>query len=150
MESSKTDFNTLRILFFSLLAGMMFFGLVVTYLLSIDESGPSYLLGPDSDLIAVGAYVLIMIGFSRFIDTMWKRQISTVLRVQRPAFTHYRTNVIIRLAILEGAGLLTIVFVLITNNPLLFVATALVLMALWLAKPTEEEFRERYDTTVTG
>lgn len=149
MESNNAgQFNALKIIFFALLAGMFLFALITTYLISQNESGPSFFLGPDSDLLALGGYVLAMIFFSRFIDGMWKKQIPTVLRVQRPAFDHYRTNVIIRLAILEGAGLLTIVLALVTNNSLLFLATALVGMAFWLARPSEEEFTERYDVRV--
>lgn len=146
MESNNTgQFITLRIIFYALLAGMFLFALVTTYLISQNDSGPSYFLGPESDLFALGGYVLAMIFLSRFIDGMWKKQVPTVLRVQRPAFNHYRTNVIIRLAILEGAGFLTIVLALVTNNSLLFLATALVGMAFWLARPSVEEFTERYD-----
>lgn len=145
MESNNNDFKALNIIFFALLAGQLLFAIVVVYLNGQQEAETSYLLGPETDPMAVGAYVLAMVFFSRFIDSMWKKQISTVLRVQRPAFAHYRTNVIIRLAILEGASLLTIVFAMVTNNSTLFLCTAFVLAAFWMARPTVEEFTERYD-----
>lgn len=145
MGSNSADFKTLNIIFFALLAGQLLFAAVVVYLVGGQRADAEYLLGPQTDLMAVTAYVLAMVFVSRFIDSMWQRQIATVLRVRRPAFAHYRTNVIVRLAILEGASLLTIVFALVTRNMTLLIATAFVLAAFWMARPTVEEFNERYD-----
>lgn len=144
MESNKQDINSIKVLFFALLAGQLLFAAVVIFLLKDTESGPNYMLGPDLDLYAFGAYALAMIFLSRFIDGMWVKQIPTVKRVQRSETGHYRTNVIIRLAILEGAGLFSIVLTMVTINVYLFIVTAVLLAAFWFAQPTEEEFAERY------
>lgn len=120
----------------------------VIFLLAEEGGEASYIFGENQDIIVAGVYVAGMIFMSRFMDAMWVKQIPTMKRVERPALGHYRTNLILRLAILEGAGLLTIVLAMVTRNAMLFLATALGLMAFWLARPTEEEFRERYDEAV--
>ncbi|MEM6771320.1 MAG: hypothetical protein AAF597_12125 [Bacteroidota bacterium] len=146
MVSNNRDFRSLQVLFYAMLIGQLLFMLVVIFLVQNGEMGErSHIFGENEDLIIAGVYVMVMIGLSRFIDGMWKKQIPTVQRVNRSAFGHYRNTVILRLAILEGAGLLTIVLALVTSNPTLFLATALGLMAFWLARPAEEEFTERYD-----
>ena len=148
MASSKPDLSGVRLIFYALLAGQLLFAAVVIFLLSQQEEEARYLLGPGMDLPVIAAYALAMVFLSRFIDGMWKKQIPNVLRFKRPALGHYRNNVIVRLAILEGAGLLTIVMAFVTRNPQLLIATLFVLGAFWLARPREEEMRERYGSQV--
>lgn len=148
MVSSNRDFRQLQVLFFAMVIGQLLFMAVVIFLLWEDGLEPSYLLSRTQDLMIAGAYVAGMIFVSRFIDGMWKKQIATMKRLQRSSFGHYRSTVILRLAILEGAGLLTIILAMVTRNPMLFLATALGLMAFWTAQPKEAEFTERYDETL--
>ena len=136
----------MRIIFFALLAGVLLFCAVTVFLITRDGGEVQTLLGSTTnDLLAMGGYVLAMIFLSRFIDGMWQKQIPTVLKVGRSPLSHYRSNVIIRLALLEGGALLTVVMALVTRNPQLLIATALAVGAMWLAQPKEEEFLERYD-----
>lgn len=150
MVSTNRDFKSLQVLFFAFLIGQLIFMATVTFLLMEEGGETSYIFGENQDLIVAGVYVAGMIFMSRFMDAMWQKQIPTMKRVERPALGHYRSNVILRLAILEGAGLLTIVLALVTRNPNLFLATALGLMAFWLARPTEQEFTDRYDEVLPG
>ena len=145
MVSNNRDFRQLQVLFYAMLIGQLIFMAVITYLLWEDGGEPAYLLGENRDLMAAGAYMAAVIFIARFIDGMWKKQIATMQRLERPGFGHYRSTVILRLAILEGAGLLTVILAFTTRNPILLLATALGLMAFWSARPTEEEFTQRYD-----
>ncbi len=149
MVSTNRDFRQLQVLFFAMVIGQLLFMAVVIFLLWEGGLAPSYLLGEYEDLMIAGAYVAGMIFMSRFIDSMWKKQIATMQRLQRSSFGHYRSTVILRLAILEGAGLLTIILAMVTRNPVLFLATALGLMAFWTAQPREQEFTDRYDKTLS-
>ena len=150
MVSTNREFRQLQVLFFAMLIGQLIFMAVITYLLWEDGGEPAYLLGESRDVMAAGAYMAAVIFIARFIDGMWKKQIATMQRLERPSFGHYRSTVILRLAILEGAGLLTVILAFTTRNPILLLATALGLMAFWSARPTEEEFQERYDETLPG
>lgn len=144
MVSSEPDFRSLQVLFYAFLTGLLIFMFVIIFLILEAPGVEQYLLGPGKDLLLTGLYALTTIAISRFIDRMRQRQIPAMQRVAHPDFAHYRSTVILRLALLEGAGLLTILLAFVTRNLQLFTVTALVLMAFWLARPREEEFRERY------
>lgn len=149
MELSKENFRALGIIFYALLAGMLLYAAITVFLISSREYPPEPLLGtPMNDLLCMGGYVMAMIFFARFIDGMWQKQIPTVLRMKRSGLAHYRANVIIRLAIIEGGGLFSVTFALLSGNLALLLVTLLAAGAMWLVRPTEEEFLERYDETL--
>lgn len=150
MESNKENFKSLNIIFYALMAGLLFYAAIVAFLIFTDKQETMSFFGsPTNDLLAVGGYMLAMVFFSRFIDGMWQKQIPTVLKVERSPMAHYRSNVIIRLALIEGGGLFSVTFALITQNPQLLLITFLAIGAMWLARPTEEELLERYDERVS-
>ncbi|MBC6996367.1 hypothetical protein QWY85_20130 [Neolewinella lacunae] len=144
MELNKDDFQALNVIFLALVTGQVLFAGVVYYLLQDPEAVPDYILGPNQDLYLVLAYGLATVFASRFLDQMRVKSIPTLQNIAGDAFAHYRSSVILRLAVLEGGTLLVITMALITHNGQLLFLVLPLLFAFYLAKPSAEEFAARY------
>lgn len=142
----NNDFQALSIIAFSLILGLALFAGVVYYLISTSGVAPAPLVGEQIDLPLVGGFALVCVFMSRFISNKLIDQVSQERRREfSSAFSHYRSAIIVRLALLEGPGLLACVFAMLTNNYTLLLITLFMLAMMWLSRPTETEFRERFD-----
>ncbi len=118
--------------------------MVVFYLLREPGTEPQYLLGANPDLYVLLAYGLATVFAARFLDHLRLKSIPLLEKLSGDAFAHYRTSVILRLAVLEGGTLLVITMALITNNIQVLFLIFPLLFAFYLAKPSAEEFAARY------
>ena len=133
----------LRAVFYAMLAGQLFFLAVSYYITSQEGFTGQPVIGVSQDLIGVAVYGLIAIAISRFMDRARQKAMPNV-RDDAAVGAHYTSTVILRLAILEGAALFAIVFFLLSGNSALLVVYAILLAAFWMAKPSGEEYRDRY------
>jgi len=153
MESTRgtdEEFRKLDIIFYALIMGQLLFAIVVVYLifsgpLVMQQAAP--LLGEQTDLMLVAAYALGMIFMSRFMNSTRSKSISAARKSGLNLFGHYRSTVIIRLALLEGAALFIIVLTLVTANPQLLLLLLPLWYAFYISRPSKEEFREAYDVS---
>ena len=145
MESSNAgDFRALTIVAFALMTGLALFIVVVYFLVSSgSQVSTQTLLGPGKNLLLVSAIGLTSLSGSRFLAG---KVLAGVPREQRKDFgtalVGYRAGVILRLAMLEGAGFLACVFALLTGDLKLLLVAGFMLAMMWLVRPTETEFAE--------
>lgn len=145
MESTKSaDFQPLRIVAFALMAGLALFAAVVTYLItSGSQVGSEAIISPQADILLVAGFGLLCLTMSRFLSGRILENTSREQRQDYPtAIGTYRTALILRLALLEGPGLLACVFALVTGNTTLLLVTLFMLAMMWVARPSETEFAE--------
>jgi hypothetical protein len=145
MESTKTaDFRALAIIAFSLMMGLALFAAVVTYLItSGSQVGSEAIISPQLDILLVAGFGLMCLTMSRFLSSKILQDTPRVERQDYPnAIGRYRAALIVRLALLEGPGLLACVFALVTGNLNILLITIFMLAMMWLARPSETEFAE--------
>ena len=145
MESTRTeDFQQLRIVTFALMVGLTLFAAVVTYLITSDsQMGSEAIISPQGDVLLVAGFGLLCLTMSRFLSARLLKQTTPEKRKEYlTAIGFYRAALIVRLALLEGAGLLASVFALVTGNLNLLLVTVFLLAMMWLARPSETEFVE--------
>jgi hypothetical protein len=145
MESTKSaDFRALTIIALALMTGLTLFAAVVTYLItsgSIVE--PEAIISPQLDILLVAGFGLMCLTMSRFLSSKILQDTPREQRQDYPtAIGRYRAALIVRLALLEGPGLLACVFALVTGNLNLLLITIFLLAMMWLARPSETEFAE--------
>jgi len=145
MESTKSaDFRALTIIALALVTGLTLFAAVVTYLItsgSIVE--PEAIISPQLDILLVAGFGLMCLTMSRFLSSKILQDTPREQRQDYPtAIGRYRAALIVRLALLEGPGLLACVFALVTGNLNLLLITIFLLAMMWLARPSETEFAE--------
>ncbi|MEM1357887.1 MAG: hypothetical protein AAGF89_06800 [Bacteroidota bacterium] len=143
------DIQQLSIITVALMIGLVLFAGVVYYLISSAEAVPGTFIDEQLDLPLVGGFALICITMSRFLSNKLIDQVPRERKQDyNAAFGHYRSAVILRLALLEGPGLFACVIAMVTNNHLFLFVTLFLLAMMWLSRPTATEFRERFDVRV--
>jgi len=141
---SQPDFiKQLNIIWLALIAGLvMFMGVVYVVLIPQTTSTPM-----DATVYYIIAVVLATLGMisSTF---MYKIQVRSAAQLVNPVperlMAHYQTALLIKLALLEGPGLFTVVAGLLTQQPLFAALTAGILALMIIAKPSELQFREDF------
>ncbi len=145
MESNNADeFKSLSIITYALMAGLTLFALVTYYLNTSGEPiGSGAFVSPTMDLLIVGGVGLTCLTMSRIVSGKLLGNFPQEERRDfQSAIGGYRSAIIVRLALLEGAGLLACVFALVTGNLNLLLITGFMVMMMWLGRPTETEFAE--------
>jgi len=145
MESTKSeDFRALTIIGIALMTGLILFAAVVTYLITSDPTmGSEAIISPQGDILLVAGFGLMCLTMSRFLSSKILQDTPSEQRQDYPtAIGRYRAALIVRLALLEGPGLLACVFALVTGNLNLLLITIFLLAMMWLARPSETEFAE--------
>jgi len=145
MESTKTaDLQALTIIASALMAGLALFGGIVYYLISSGSAtGSEAIVSPQTDLLIVGGLGMMCLMMSRFVSGKLLESTTEEQKRDYPiAIAQYRSAKIVRLALLEGPGLLACVFALVTGNSSLLLITGFMLVMMWSAKPSEAEFLE--------
>lgn len=145
MESnSADDFKSLNVLAYALMGGLLAFTCVVYFLNTSGEGvGSGAIINPTTDLLLVGGFGLMCLTMSRIVSGKLLQNYPQAKRQSyQSAINGYRSGIIIRLAMLEGAGLMACIFALITGNLNLLLIASFMLMMMWLGKPSETEFAE--------
>jgi hypothetical protein len=107
------------------------------------QAGSEAIISPQGDILLVAGFGLLCLTMSRFLSGKLLGGVTHEERQDYPtAIGRYRTALILRLALLEGPGLLACVFALVTGNLNLLFVTVFMVAMMWLARPSETEFAE--------
>jgi hypothetical protein len=144
MESNKTaDLNALNVITYSLMAGLILFGAIVYYQVSSGSAaGSEAIISPQTDLLLVGGFGAVCLLMSRFLSGKLLSAGGDNKPEYPAAMARYRSAKIIRLALLEGPGLMACVFALVTGNLNLLLIAGFMVGMMWLARPSAAEFSE--------
>jgi len=145
MESTKTtDLQSLTIIAYALMAGLALFTGIVYYLVSSgNQVGVGAIVSPQTDLLIVGGFGMMCLVMSRILSGKLLESTSEEQKREYPeAIAQYRSAKIMRLALLEGPGLMATVFALVTGNTSLLLIAGFMLIMMWSARPSETEFSE--------
>lgn len=135
-QTSKDYFRTLEILHAALIAGQVFFGLIVSFLII---SGNADVGSADLSMVfsyIVPPFVLIGLFGSNYIykTRLAKLRSSNDLKYK---MANYRVALIIRYAFLEGPILFSIIVTLLTGNLLFLVFAGLLLSFMIYLRPVK-------------
>ena len=143
--STQNDFKANYILYYALIAGQVLLVLVISYLMMDSEitfnwdiSNPFHLIAPILMLSCISMSSLL------FTKKMEEAKSLTGLSSK---LEHYRSAIILRSALLEGANLICIIFYFLEQNYFFLVLFFIGLGAFLLIRPSEEMFREKYRLT---
>ncbi len=135
--TSKSYFRQLNVLFFAFVAGQLLLAAVFFFLIKNQEAGP------DSSSVNVFMIVVSILLFNAFIVShfLYKRQVERLKKydtlVQK--MTGYRSVLIIRLAIVETATIVSLIAFYLTGEQV-FLGTAGIALAYFLfLKPVKEK-----------
>ena len=143
MTQQPTTFKTVQILFYALLGGQLFFGLVIFFLMKNDLADRS-VESPYHIIIPMA--VVLGIAASRMI---WQKQKGGIpLKASaKEKIEHYRRALVMRAAIAEGANLIALLFTFsfATIPYLLWFGLGIATFAL--LRPTLDGFSQEYQLT---
>ncbi|TXF89370.1 hypothetical protein FUA23_10400 [Neolewinella aurantiaca] len=145
MESTNdSDLGQLTIIAYALMAGLGLFAGVVYYLhTSGSQVGSGAIVSETTDLLIVGGIGLMCLTMSRIVSTKVLAAFPEEKRADSDAALNgYRSAVIVRLALLEGAGFVACVFALITGNLNLLLISGFMLVMMWTKRPSATEFAQ--------
>lgn len=145
MVSNKPDdFKSLNVLAFALMSGLLLFVVTVVYLsYPSPQAGPGVIISPTMDLLLVACIGLMSITLSRVVSSNFLENFPLEKRADyQTALGCYRSGILLRLALLEFAGFLASAFALITGNLSLLMVAGLMLVMMWLGRPSEAEFAQ--------
>lgn len=130
-QNSAVFFKSLKVIFFALLAGQIFFGSVALFITTINEGG----FIESSEIGAYKNYIIFIVTFiaiSAFSAGffVFKRRLNSVNNITALSekITAYRAALIIRYAIIECASFLAIVAFILTGVILLLAIAALIIV----------------------
>ena len=137
-SNPKENFKINFIIYFALLAGLIFFALLAYYFPNRQE------VDPNESLLNILTYIVptfavIEIFLLRFMYSKHIQQIQSNATLFEK-IGKYRTSKIISWALLEGAGLFSIVAFIITQSEFFLIVFFVILGAFILSKPSIEEF----------
>ncbi len=143
--STQNDFKANYIIYYALVAGQVLIALVVSYLLigseitfDWDMSNPFHLIAP--------IFILSCISMSSFLFTKKMEEAKSITGLF-PKLEHYRSAIILRSAIMEGANLVCIMIFFLEQNYFFLLLFSIGLGVFLLVRPSEEMFREKYRLT---
>ncbi|HSD63015.1 MAG TPA: hypothetical protein VLB50_04425 [Ignavibacteriaceae bacterium] len=138
-------FRQIRIIFFALIAGQLFYCIVALYL-----TGNDFILTENDYGAFIGFIVPIIIVILVLASKyLYKRLISAQVKEASlyDKIISYRTNNIIKFALLEAANLLSITFYLLTGD-FLYIGLFLIILALnFIYFPGKEKFMTDFELT---
>lgn len=139
------DFKRSYILYYALIAGQVLIALIISYLMigseitfSWDMSNPFHLTAP--------ILMLSCISMSSLLFTKKMEEAKSITGLF-PKLEHYRSAIILRSALLEGANLICIIFYFLELNYFFLLLFFIGLGAFLLIRPSEDMFKEKYRLT---
>lgn len=140
MNDNLSIYQQLNIIFAALLGGMVMFFVVVFFLI------PPIVAPENADAFKIFNFltplvVLLLIPAGYFIyNTLMKK--AHHLTDEAEKWTIYRTAVIARLAVFEGAAFFSLVTYMLSSNQQNLLFFAIVLIVFFINKPSEARFAE--------
>ncbi|MBC7487115.1 MAG: hypothetical protein H7282_10235 [Cytophagaceae bacterium] len=136
--------KSMNIVWIAMIGGLVSFGLV-TYVALIPIQSP--LQGIDPLVFYVLAVVLALGGMMGS-TILYKIQVRAASQVNSPSkerlMSFYMSAFILKMALLEGPGLFSVIAGLLTHQVLFLSITAGILLLMIIAKPTELQFRQDF------
>jgi len=143
--SKGNDFKGNYIIYYSLVTGQVLIAFVMSYLLMGNEitfswemDNPLYLIAP--------ILMLSCISVSSFLFTKKMEEAKRVKGFSKK-LSHYRSSIILRSGLLEGANLTCIIFYFWESNYFFLFLFFVGFCAFLLVRPSEDNFREKYRLT---
>lgn len=143
--STANEFKGNYIIYYALVAGQVLIALVLSYLMMGNEisfswktESPLYLIAP---ILMLGC-----ISFGSFLFIKRMEEAKTVKGLSNK-LEHYRSSIILRSGLLEGANLVCIIFYFLEQNYFFLFLFFLGLGAFLLVRPSADNFREKYRLT---
>ncbi len=144
--STQNEFKSIYIFYYALLAGQVLIALVISYLMIGSEisfgwemSSPFYLIAP---VLMLGSITVSSILFSKRID-----EAKSIRGGLHSKLEHYRSSIILRSGLLEGANLVCIIFYYLEQNYFFLLLFFIGFGVFLLVRPSEEMFKEKYRLT---
>lgn len=139
----KAFLRVIRIIYFAILTGLLIFFLVVLF---ISNETLSFKVDVKDPLTFAVLITVIIIPAGTILSNKFfkKYKPNSTLKEKLP---FYNMGIIIGLACCEGAGMLSVVCLLITSNLYFAIFTAIALSAMMLYFPTPEKIGEALDLT---
>ncbi len=144
--STQNDFKSNYILYYALIAGQVLIALTLSYLMIGSEitfgwemSSPFYLIAP---ILMLGCITMSYILFSKRMEEAKSIKGGLFSKLE-----HYRSSIILRSGLLEGANLICIIFYYLEQNYFFLLLFFIGFSVFLLVRPSEEMFREKYKLT---
>lgn len=136
-QTSKEYFKTLQIIYYSLIAGQVFFGLVSVIINQMINLNSGLEILKDIFLYIVPVIIIsgLLVGRRLFKNNM-KTASSRAGLIEKMA--DYRASCILKYALLEGPSFLAIIIFLVTGDILFLGMTGLIIAIFLTMKPTKE------------
>lgn len=141
----KNFFQTLNIIFIALLSGQTIYFLIGLFMI---RSGNFEGFGGSNTIFMFITPVVVLssIVASKFIYAKQVTEFDKSLPIEIKMVS-YRTASIIRLALLEGANIFTISFMIITSNYFFAALFVVVITLFFFNRPTKEKFIMEYEVS---
>lgn len=135
---SKSGFKAIKFIYFAIAFGLISFAVVSYFVISktIETTNESLL---NVFTFIVPSFTVIMIFISRLIFNKLTQQNDSLHSLEQKLMK-YRTAKIISWALIESAGLLSVVAFILTKSSLFLIVFIVVIAAFVLSKPAIEEF----------
>ncbi|HEY9113414.1 MAG TPA: hypothetical protein VIN10_01860 [Bacteroidales bacterium] len=136
--TSKAYFKALTIMYFALIAGLVFFGIVALFLV---QSGQISDTGDELRNIFLFVAPLFLVGGVFGSTIMFKKGLVEAKNKTEllEKLNFYRSALIVRYALLEGPAFFTTVVYLITGDLLFLGMTALIIVIFLIINPSPEK-----------
>lgn len=136
-QTTQEYFKTLLILHLALSMGPVFFGLITTFLIL-----GGVISNDATDLNTIFLYLIPIITISGLLSSIWVYKMKLRGLKEEKDFktkmTNYRSALIIRYALLEGAAFFAILAVILTCDLLFLAFAGLMIILLILWRPTKK------------
>ncbi|MEM6966994.1 MAG: hypothetical protein AAF573_19690 [Bacteroidota bacterium] len=144
-SSGASPFRDLNILYLALLLGQLMIVATMIFILQGEEIGFSFDVSNVFHLVGVG----VMMTNVTLANFLYSKRIEEARKQKGLAskFEHYRATMILRSALLEGAGLMCIVFFFLEKNYFFLILFLLGLAVFILVRPSKQFFKEKYKLT---
>lgn len=143
--SSTNEFKGNHILYYALVAGQALIALIISYLMMGNEISFSWEM--DNPLYLIAPFLMLgCISVSSFLFIK-RMEEAKLVKGLSGKLEHYRSAIILRSALLEGANLACIIFFYLEHNYFFLFLFFIGLGAFLLIRPSEEMFKEKYKLT---
>jgi hypothetical protein len=143
--NQRAFLRVIRVIYFAIMSGLLMFLFIVLFI-SGNKLSLSFNTN-DPFTFAVLITVAIIPAGTMVSNKLFKSyKPGSSLKEKLPA---YQVGLISRLAVYEGAGLLSVVFLLISSNLYFVIFTAIALFAIMLNYPTPEKIGEALNLSST-
>jgi hypothetical protein len=147
MEQKPSALKALRIMYFTLLAGMVTFT-AISYFISGKSEAPI----PGRETYKILSIVLLIVAFICVVITanLFKRDLNRIrqLATAREKMNQYRVTAIRTWAMIEGATLLAAIFFFLTHHQQFLIFTGLLILIYLLYSPTANKIALQVNESV--